>query len=38
LKVAFYRQRASWRFPGSGSPSLETFSARWLEAGISRSF
>ena len=38
LKVAFYRQRASWRLVGNGSPGLETFSARWIEAGISRSF
>jgi hypothetical protein len=38
LKVAFYRQRASWRLAGNGSPGLEPFSARWIEAGISRSF
>jgi len=38
LKVAFYQQRASWRLGGNGSPGLEHFSARWIEAGISRSF
>jgi len=38
LKVAFYRQRASWQLAGNGSPGLEPFSARWIEAGISRSF
>jgi hypothetical protein len=38
LKVALYRQRASWRFSGNGSPGLESFSARWIEAGVSRSF
>jgi hypothetical protein len=38
LKVAFYRQRASWQLAGKGSPGLEPFSARWIEAGISKSF
>jgi hypothetical protein len=38
LKVAIYQQRASWRLWGNGSPGLEFFSARWIEAGISRSF
>ena len=38
VKVAFYRQRAGWRLGGNGSPGLEPFSARWIEAGISRSF
>ena len=38
LKAAFYRQRASWRLGGGGSPGLEPFSARWIEAGIAKSF
>ena len=38
LKVALYRQRASWRLGGGGSPGLEPFSARWIEAGIAKSF
>ena len=38
LKLAFYRQRASWQLEGNGSPGLEPFSARWIEAGISKSF
>ena len=38
LKLAFYRQRASWQLAGNGSPDLEPFSARWIEAGISKSF
>lgn len=37
LKVALYRQRASWRI-GGGSPGLDPFSARWIEAGIAKSF
>ena len=38
LKIAFYRQRASWTLGSNGSPGLEPFSARWIEAGIARSF
>ena len=38
LKFAFYRQRASWQLGGNGSPGLEPFSARWIEAGIAKSF
>jgi hypothetical protein len=38
LRVEMYRQRASWRLGGNGSPGLEPFSARWIEAGVSKSF
>jgi len=38
MRVAFYRQRAGWRLGGDGSPGLEPFSARWLEAGVTKSF
>jgi hypothetical protein len=38
LKLAFYRQRSGWQLAGDGSPGLETFSARWIEAGIAKSF
>lgn len=38
LRVDLYRQRASWRLGGDGSPGLETFSARWIQAGVSRTF
>ena len=38
LKVAMYRQRASWRLGGDGSPGIEPFSARWIEAGIAKTF
>ena len=37
VKLAFYRQRADWRV-GGGSPGLEPFSARWIVAGIAKSF
>jgi hypothetical protein len=37
VAVNFYRQRTSWR-PGGGSQNLEDFSARWIEAGVSKRF
>jgi hypothetical protein len=38
LKFAFYRQRSGWQLGGDGSPGLLPFSARWIEAGIAKSF
>jgi len=38
LKVEHYRQRPAWRLGGSGSPGLESFSARWLQVGIAKTF
>lgn len=38
LKLAFYRQRSGWELGGDGSPGLLPFSARWIEAGIAKSF
>jgi hypothetical protein len=38
LKFDFYRQRSDWRFGGGGSPGLEPFSARWIQAGVSKTF
>jgi uncharacterized protein DUF3570 len=37
LKLDFYRQQSNWR-PGGGSPGILPFSARWLLAGISKTF
>jgi hypothetical protein len=37
LKADFYRQESGWR-PGGGSPGLLPFSARWLIAGITKTF
>lgn len=34
----FYRQKPSWRLGGNGSPDIESFSARWLEFGIAKTF
>lgn len=37
LRADFYRQKSSWRI-GGGSPGIEPFSARWLVAGIAKTF
>jgi len=34
----FYRQKPDWRLGGSGSPGIESFSARWLEVGLVKTF
>ncbi|NDP43034.1 MAG: DUF3570 domain-containing protein, partial [Aromatoleum sp.] len=38
LKLEFYRQKSGWRLGGGDSPGLEAFSARWIQAGIARTF
>jgi Protein of unknown function (DUF3570) len=38
LELDFYRQKSAWRLGGDGSPGLEPFSARWIQAGISKTF
>jgi hypothetical protein len=38
FRANFYRQKPSWRLGGSGSPGIESFSARWLELGIVKTF
>jgi Protein of unknown function (DUF3570) len=38
VRVDFYRQRGDWRLGGGGSPGLETFSARWIQGGVSKAF
>jgi hypothetical protein len=38
FRADFYRQKPSWRLGGSGSPGIESFSARWLELGIVKTF
>jgi len=38
LKLEYYRQNPAWRLGGSGSPGIETFSARWIQAGIAKTF
>lgn len=38
FKLDFYRQRSDWHFGGNGSPGLESFSARWIQTGVSKTF
>jgi hypothetical protein len=38
VAVSFYRQRSSWHLFGSGSQGLLDFSARWIEAGVRKTF
>jgi len=38
FKFEFYRQKASWHAGGDGSPDLLTFSARWLQVGVGKTF
>jgi hypothetical protein len=34
----FYRQAPDWRLDGHGSPGIQTFSARWLEVNLGKTF
>lgn len=34
----YYQQKPAWRAFGSGSPDIDDFSARWLSAGVSKTF
>lgn len=38
LRADFYRQDPDWRIGGSGSPGIQTFSARWLELNLVKTF
>jgi hypothetical protein len=38
LRGDFYRQDPDWRFDGHGSPGIQTFSARWLEVNLGKTF
>jgi len=38
LRADFYRQDPDWRMVGSGSPGIQTFSARWFEVNFSKAF
>ena len=37
-KLAFYQQRASWRWIGDGSPGIDPLSARIFEVGLRKTF
>jgi hypothetical protein len=38
LRVDYYRQESNWRLGGSGTPDLLPFSARWILAGVTKTF
>ena len=38
LSADFYRQRSGWRAFGEGSQGIDPFSARWIGAGVSKTF
>jgi len=38
LRADYYRQDSSWRLGGSGSPGIQTFSARWLQVDLIKTF
>jgi hypothetical protein len=38
LRADYYRQDPDWRIGGSGSPGIQTFSARWFEVNFAKTF
>ena len=38
LRADYYRQDPDWRLFGTGSPKIQTFSARWLVVNVGRTF
>lgn len=38
LRADYYRQDPEWRLDGNGSPGIQTFSARWLEVNLGKTF
>lgn len=38
LRADYYQQNPSWRVGGSGSPGIQTFSARWLQVNLIKTF
>ena len=38
LRADYYRQDPDWRVVGSGSPDIQTFSARWFEVNFGKTF
>ena len=38
LRADMYRQDTDWRFLGTGSPGIKTFSARWFELNLTKTF
>ncbi|MEP7328335.1 MAG: DUF3570 domain-containing protein [Betaproteobacteria bacterium] len=38
LRADYYQQNPSWRLGGDGSPGIQTFSARWLQVDLLKTF
>lgn len=38
LRADYYRQDPDWQVFGTGSPGIQTFSARWFQVNLSRNF
>ncbi len=38
LRADYYRQDPDWRIGGSGSPGIQTFSARWFQVDLTKTF
>ncbi len=38
LRADYYRQNTAWRLGGNGSPDIQTFSARWLQVDVIKTF
>jgi hypothetical protein len=38
LRADYYRQDPDWQIFGTGSPGIQTFSARWLQLNITKNF
>lgn len=38
LKVEYYHQKSSWRLGGGGTDGLLSFSARWIQVGVAKTF
>jgi len=38
FRADMYRQDPDWRFLGSGSPGIQTFSARWFQLDLTKTF
>jgi hypothetical protein len=38
LRADMYRQDPDWRLGGSGSPGIQTFSARWFQVNLTKNF
>ena len=38
LRADYYQQNPGWRLGGSGSPGIQTFSARWVQVDVIKTF